>query len=126
VRELSSGRCNMVIAGGVHVGQNAAFWSIFNQLGALSKKGKISPFDENADGLLIGEGCGFVVLKRLEDAVAAKDRIYAVLKGVGVSSDGSGTSVMSPSVKGQLIAMRQAWEMAGILVILKHMEQGPR
>jgi acyl transferase domain-containing protein/phosphopantetheinyl transferase len=115
VRELSSGRCNMVIAGGVHVGQNAAFWSIFNQLGALSKKGKISPFDENADGLLIGEGCGFVVLKKLEDAVAAKDRIYAVLKGVGVSSDGSGTSVMSPSVKGQLIAMRQAWEMAGTI-----------
>ena len=113
VQELNSGRCNMVIAGGVHVGQNAAFWSIFNQLGALSKKGKITPFDENADGLLIGEGCGFVVLKRLEDAIEAGDRIYAVLKGIGVSSDGSGTSVMSPSVKGQLAAMRQAWEQAG-------------
>lgn len=114
VQELNSKRCDMVIAGGVHVGQNAAFWSIFTQLGALSRKGKITPFDEQADGLLIGEGCGFVVLKRLEDAVAAGDRIYAVLKGVGVSSDGSGTSVMSPSVKGQLKAIEQAWERAGL------------
>lgn len=114
VQELNSKRCDMVIAGGVHVGQNAAFWSIFSQLGALSKKGKITPFDEAADGLLIGEGCGFVVLKRLEDAVRDEDKIYAVLKGVGISSDGSGTSIMSPSVKGQLKAIRQAWEHAGI------------
>src|SRR5882757_9613212 len=69
VHELNSGRCNMVIAGGVHVGQNAAFWSIFSQLGALSRTEKIKPFDKNADGLIIGEGCGFVVLKCLEDAV---------------------------------------------------------
>ncbi|MDR6786520.1 acyl transferase domain-containing protein/phosphopantetheinyl transferase [Pedobacter africanus] len=114
VQELQSMRCDMVIAGGVHVGQNAAFWSIFAQLGALSKKGKISPFNEDADGLLIAEGCGFVVLKRLEEAVAAGDKIYAVLKGVGLSSDGSGTSVMSPSVKGQLKAIAQAWERSGL------------
>ncbi|WP_222538104.1 type I polyketide synthase [Pedobacter polysacchareus] len=114
VQELNSGRCDMVIAGGVHVGQNAAFWSIFSQLGALSKKGQISPFDENADGLIIGEGCGFVVLKRLEDAVRDQNKIYSVLKGVGVSSDGSGTSVMSPSVKGQLKAISQAWDNSGL------------
>ena len=114
VQELNSGRCNMVIAGGVHVGQNAAFWSIFSQLGALSKQEKIKPFDTNADGLIIGEGCGFVVLKRLEDAINDKDKIYAVVKGVGVSSDGSGTSVMSPAVKGQFKAVAQAWEKAGV------------
>jgi acyl transferase domain-containing protein/phosphopantetheinyl transferase len=114
VQELTSGRCNMVIAGGVHVGQNAAFWSIFSQLGALSRQEKIKPFDTNADGLIIGEGCGFVVLKRLEDAIKDKDKIYAIVKGVGVSSDGSGTSVMSPAVKGQLKAIEQAWEIAGL------------
>ncbi|WPU91399.1 beta-ketoacyl synthase N-terminal-like domain-containing protein [Mucilaginibacter sabulilitoris] len=114
VQELNSGRCNMVIAGGVHVGQNAAFWSIFSQLGALSHHGTIKPFDTDADGLIIGEGCGFVVLKRLEDAINDKDKIYAVIKGVGVSSDGSGTSVMSPAVKGQLKAIEQAWENAGV------------
>lgn len=116
VQELNSNRCDMVIAGGVHVGQNAAFWSIFTQLGALSRRGKISPFDENADGLLIGEGCGFVVLKRLEDAVRDNDKIYAVLKGIGISSDGSGTSVMSPSVQGQTRAISQAWKNSGLAV----------
>ncbi|MFU1858508.1 beta-ketoacyl synthase N-terminal-like domain-containing protein [Sphingobacterium sp. NGMCC 1.201703] len=109
VQELQRGRSDIMIAGGVHMGQNAAFWSIFAQLGALSRKQQIKPFSMDADGLLIGEGCGFVVLKRLEDAVRDQDKIYAVIKGVGVSSDGHGTSVMSPSVKGQLKALQQAW-----------------
>ncbi|MBZ4192501.1 type I polyketide synthase [Niabella beijingensis] len=114
IRELHSGRCDRMIAGGVHVAQNAAFWSIFSQLGALSRKQQIRPFDQDADGLLIGEGCGFVVLKKRSEAVKDGDRIYAVIKAVGVSSDGSGTSVMSPAVKGQVKAIQQAWDMAGI------------
>jgi len=114
VQELLRGRSDMMIAGGVHTGQNAAFWSIFSQLGALSQQQQIKPFSEDADGLLIGEGCGFVVLKRLEDAVRDQDKIYAVIKGVGISSDGNGTSVMSPSVKGQLKALEQAWTQANL------------
>jgi len=114
VQELQRGRSDMMIAGGVHTGQNAAFWSIFAQLGALSHQQKIKPFSNDADGLLIGEGCGFVVLKRLEDAVRDQDKIYAVIKGIGVSSDGNGTSVMSPSVKGQLKALQQAWANADL------------
>lgn len=114
MHELASHRCNMVIAGGVHVCQNAAFWSIFSQLGALSRKQQIRPFHREADGLLIGEGCGFVVLKRLDEALREGHRIYAVVKGVGVSSDGAGVSVMSPSVKGQVKAIEQAWREAGL------------
>ncbi|GGN04285.1 polyketide synthase [Dyadobacter beijingensis] len=114
VQELNSGRADMMIAGGVHASQNAPFWSIFHQLGALSKNQQIRPFDQRADGLLIGEGCGFVVLKRLSDAIGNGDRIYAVIQGVGVSSDGAGASVMSPTVHGQVKAIRQAWDMAGI------------
>lgn len=114
VQELQRGRSDIMIAGGVHTGQNAAFWSIFAQLGALSRQQQIKPFSSDADGLLIGEGCGFVVLKRLEDAVRDQDKIYAVIKGVGVSSDGNGTSVMSPSVKGQLKALQQAWANADL------------
>lgn len=114
VQELQCDRSDMMIAGGVHTGQNAAFWSIFSQLGALSRQQQIKPFSEDADGLLIGEGCGFVVLKRLEDAVRDHDKIYAVIKGVGVSSDGNGASVMSPSVKGQLKALEQAWAHADL------------
>ncbi|MGO3807287.1 MAG: beta-ketoacyl synthase N-terminal-like domain-containing protein [Sphingobacterium sp.] len=112
IQELQRGRCNMMIAGGVHTGQNAAFWSIFSQLGALSRSQQIKPFSSDADGLLIGEGCGFVVLKLVEDALRDKDRIYAIVKGSGVSSDGHGTSVMSPSVQGQLVALEQAWSNA--------------
>ncbi|SEL44517.1 Acyl transferase domain-containing protein [Chitinophaga rupis] len=113
VQELSSRRSDMVIAGGVHASQNAPFWSIFTQLGALSRNQQIRPFDQRADGVIIGEGCGFVVLKRLEDAIRDGHRIYAVVKGVGVSSDGAGVSVMSPSVKGQTKAILQAWQQAG-------------
>jgi 3-oxoacyl-(acyl-carrier-protein) synthase/phosphopantetheinyl transferase/malonyl CoA-acyl carrier protein transacylase len=114
IQEICNGRSDMMIAGGVHVAQNAAFWSIFNQLGALSRKQQIRPFDQDADGLLIGEGCGFVVLKKLSEAVKDGNKIYAVVKGVGVSSDGSGTSVMSPAVKGQVKAIQQAWKKSGI------------
>ncbi|AZA54637.1 type I polyketide synthase [Chryseobacterium sp. G0201] len=114
VQELQRGRSDIMIAGGVHTGQNAAFWSIFAQLGALSHQQKIKPFSNDADGLLIGEGCGFMILKRLEDAVRDQDKIYAVIKGVGISSDGNGTSVMSPSVKGQLKALQQAWSNADL------------
>lgn len=114
VQELQRGRSDIMIAGGVHTGQNAAFWSIFAQLGALSHQQKIKPFSSDADGLLIGEGCGFIVLKRLEDAVRDQDKIYAVIKGVGISSDGNGTSVMSPAVKGQLKALQQAWTNADL------------
>lgn len=116
IQELESGRCNMMLAGGVHACQNAPFWSIFSQLGALSRAQQIRPFDTWADGLLIGEGCGFVVLKKLDDALRDGHTIYAVIKGTGISSDGAGTSVMSPSVKGQVKAITQAWNNAGLSV----------
>lgn len=114
VQELSSGRCEMVLAGGLHICQNAAFWSVFTQLGALSRNQQIRPFDRRADGLLIGEGCGFVVLKRLDDAIRDRQRIYAVIKGTGVGSDGAGSSALNPAVKGQLKAITQAWKQAGL------------
>lgn len=114
VKELESGRCDIAVAGGVHAGHNATFWSIFSQLGALSHKQNIAPFSEDADGLLIGEGGGFIVLKTLDKAIADKDRIYAVINGVGVSSDGSGVAVMAPSVKGQKLAVETAWDDTGM------------
>jgi acyl transferase domain-containing protein len=108
-RELDSGRCDLVLCGGVHVGQDEAFWSVFCQLGALSRHERIRPFDAQADGLLFGEGVGIVVLKRLEDAERDDDRIYAVLRGCGTASDGRGAALMSPSVNGQVIALERAW-----------------
>jgi acyl transferase domain-containing protein/phosphopantetheinyl transferase len=112
--ELVSGRSDMMICGGVQLCHDETFWSVFTQLGALSRGEKIRPFDRRADGLLIGEGVGALVLKRREEAENADDRIYAVIRGTGVSSDGRGASAMVPRVEGQLLALERAWSAAGI------------
>lgn len=112
--ELASGRCDVVLAGGVHHCHDLTLWSVFSQLRALSPSGCIRPFDRDADGIVIGEGTGIVVLKRLADAEAEGDRIYAVIRGTGVASDGRDTSLMSPGVEGQVAAVEQAWQRAGL------------
>ncbi|MEZ4323224.1 MAG: beta-ketoacyl synthase N-terminal-like domain-containing protein [Myxococcota bacterium] len=114
VRELVSGRCELVLAGGVHLTHEVGFWSVFSQLGALSRSGCIRPFDRRADGLLIGEGIGMLALKRLADAERDHDRVYAVIAGVGSGSDGRAASVMVPRVDGQVLALERAWRSAGL------------
>ncbi|MFO1398994.1 MAG: beta-ketoacyl synthase N-terminal-like domain-containing protein [Burkholderiales bacterium] len=113
-RELGEGAADMAIVGGVHLCHDMAFWSVFSQLGALSRSQKIRPFDRNADGLLIGEGVGMVVLKRLADARRDDDRIYAVIRGTGVASDGRDVSLLTPRVEGQALALTRAWQAAGL------------
>ncbi len=107
--ELRTGRCDLMLAGGVHLCHDVTFWSVFNQLGALSRSQRIRPFDRDADGLLIGEGVGIIVLKRLVDAERAGDRIWAVIRGTGVASDGRASTLMSPRVEGQVLALQRAW-----------------
>ncbi|GGQ41559.1 type I polyketide synthase [Couchioplanes azureus] len=112
--ELAQGRLDAVLAGGVHHVHDISFWSVFSQLQALSRKGEIRPFDADADGVLIGEGTGMVVLKRLADAERDGDRVYAVIRGSGTSSDGRSASMFNPASSGQSLAIRRAWEMAGL------------
>src|SRR5262249_30104769 len=112
--ELGAGRTDLMLAGGVHLCHDEAFWSVFCQLGALSRAQQIRPFDRRADGILIGEGLGVVVLKRRADAERDGDRIYAVIRGTGVASDGRDASLMSPRVEGQLLALERAWAAAGL------------
>ncbi|WP_432841955.1 beta-ketoacyl synthase N-terminal-like domain-containing protein [Dactylosporangium sp. CA-092794] len=114
ITELVNGRLDAVLAGGVHHVHDISFWSVFSQLRALSRKGEIRPFDASADGLLIGEGTGIVVLKRLDDAVRDGDRIHAVIRGSGTSSDGRSASMFNPASSGQALAMRRAWQAAGL------------
>ncbi len=109
VRELRSGRCDVVLAGGTHHCHDVTLWSVFTQLGALSRRQQIRPFHREADGLLIGEGSGIVVLKRLDDAERDGDRVYASIRGVGVASDGRDASLMKPKVAGQVLALQRAW-----------------
>ena len=104
----------LVLVGGIYVSTDVGFQSIFCQLQALSHRSQIRPFDKDADGLLLGEGAGCMVLKRLEDAERDGDRIYAVIKGVGTSSDGRALGVLAPRVEGEELALQRAYAMAGI------------
>ena len=112
--ELRSGRSDMMLAGGVNATLPADVTTSFTQLGALSARGRVRPFEAGSDGTLLGEGLGVVVLKRLEDAMADGDRVYAVLRGVGHSSDGRGAGLLAPSQEGETLAIRRAYEQTGI------------
>ncbi|HJU25726.1 MAG TPA: beta-ketoacyl synthase N-terminal-like domain-containing protein [Rhodanobacteraceae bacterium] len=112
--ELRSGRSDMMLAGGVNATLPADVTTSFTQLGALSARGRVRPFEKGSDGTLLGEGLGVVVLKRLEDAIADGDRVYAVLRGVGHSSDGRGAGLLAPSQDGETLAIRRAYELTGI------------
>ncbi|WP_396230670.1 beta-ketoacyl synthase N-terminal-like domain-containing protein, partial [Frankia sp. ACN1ag] len=114
VTELAAGRCDAVLAGGVHHCHDITLWSTFAQLGALSARQQSRPFDRAADGILIGEGTGVVVLKRLDDAQRAGDRVYAVIRGTGTSSDGRGGGLVNPEPAGQALAVERAWAAAGL------------
>ena len=76
--------------------------------------GDARPFDAEADGTILGEGLGVMVLKRLDDARRDGDRIYAVIRSTGSSSDGKGQAVYAPSAAGQVKALKQAYDFAGL------------
>jgi 3-oxoacyl-(acyl-carrier-protein) synthase/phosphopantetheinyl transferase len=114
VRALRGGQCDAMLAGAVHHAHHVTVWSLFSQLRALSRSERIRPFDRAADGTLLSEGTGMVLLKRLVDAQHAGDRIYAVIRGIGTSSDGRASSLMSPLADGQLLAVHRAWRDAGL------------
>ncbi|MCE0505819.1 acyltransferase domain-containing protein [Roseivivax sp. GX 12232] len=111
--ELRAGRSDMMIAGGVNASIPAEVYMVFNQLGALSGAGHVRPFAEGGDGTLLGEGLGLLVLKRRAEAEAAGDRIYAILKGAGQSSDGKGSGLLAPRLEGERLAIERAIADAG-------------
>lgn len=114
VAALRSGQVDVALVGGVHHCHDLTLWSVFCQLRALSPTEQIRPFSADADGILVGEGTGLFVLKRLADAERDDDRIYAVIEGTGVASDGAGASLMNPRPEGQVLAVEQAWRASGL------------
>ncbi len=111
---LRSRACDAVLAGGVQVSTPGMVHQAFCYLDALSREGKISPFSEEATGTLLGQGCGVVVLKRRDDAERDGNRIYACIKGVGMSSDGRGSGLLAPRQAGQELSLQRAYESAGV------------
>jgi acyl transferase domain-containing protein/phosphopantetheinyl transferase (holo-ACP synthase) len=114
IEELLSGRNDMVIVGGVHIFTSVPFLQVFASMRALSPTETIRPFDADCDGTIAGEGVGLVALRRLADAEKAGDRIYAVIKGIGSSSDGRAKSVTAPRLEGEELALRRAYEACGL------------
>ncbi len=113
-RDLLTGKCDVAMVGGVFLLSDLVPIVLFSQLRALSRQGQIRPFDAAADGTLMGEGVGMLVIKRLDDAQADNDRIYAVVKGVGSASDGRALALLAPRVEGQVLALQRAFEMANV------------
>ena len=110
--ELRAGRTDAMLAGGVSRPESLYTQMGFCQLRALSPSGVCRPFDAGADGLVVGEGAGIVVLKRLDDARRDGDTVYGVIRGIGLSNDIAG-SLLAADSEGQLRAMREAYRQAG-------------
>ena len=114
ISELVEHRADMMITGGVDTDNSIFAYMCFSKTPAVSPGDKVKPFDADADGMMLGEGVGMLVLKRLEDAQRDGDRIYAVIKGVGSSSDGKYKSIYAPRPEGQINALHRAYNEAGI------------
>src|SRR5262249_30660968 len=112
--ELATGRCDLAVTGGLDTFNDIFMYMCFSKTPALSPTGEARPFDAEADGTILGEGLGLLVLKRLADAQRDGDRVYAVIRSIGTSSDGKGRAVYAPSVAGQVAALRRAYAPAGI------------
>ncbi|MCE9827699.1 SDR family NAD(P)-dependent oxidoreductase [Shewanella algae] len=111
--ELTEGRSDMMLTGGVCTDNSAYMYMSFSKTPAFTSDEQIKPFDADSRGMMIGEGIGMVALKRLDDAERDGDRIYAVIKGVGASSDGKFKSIYAPRPEGQAKALRRAYDDAG-------------
>jgi len=115
VKSLLQGDCDMALAGGVSIHLPEVTGYMYQEGGTTARDGHCRAFDADGTGFVSGHGCGIVVLKRLEDALADGDHIRAVIKGSACNNDGSlKVSFMAPSVDGQVAVYRRAYEDAGI------------
>jgi malonyl CoA-acyl carrier protein transacylase len=110
---LADGHCDAIVTGGVDRNMGAGSFVKFCKIGALSATGS-RPFGDGADGFVMGEGAAVFLLKRLADAERDGDKIYAVVRGCGASSDGKGKGITAPNPLGQKLAVQRAWEHAGL------------
>ena len=111
---LRSGESRVALAGGVNLLLSPAITANFDRAGALSDDGRCKAFDASADGIVRGEGCGVVVLKRLSDANRDGDRILAVVRGSAVNSDGRSNGLMAPNPVAQADLLRSAYAGADL------------
>lgn len=109
---LISGDVDVALAGGIDLSLDPFELVGFAKTGALATE-EMRVYDARSNGFFPGEGCGFVLLMREEDAVREEKQIYALIKGWGISSDGSG-GITRPTVEGQMLALQRAYARAKI------------
>jgi acyl transferase domain-containing protein/enoyl-CoA hydratase/carnithine racemase/NAD(P)-dependent dehydrogenase (short-subunit alcohol dehydrogenase family)/acyl carrier protein/phospholipid N-methyltransferase len=122
---LSCGSSDLALAGGVYVMAGPTMHIMASQTGMLSPDGRCHTFDRRANGFVIGEGVGVVVLKRLADAVRDRDSILGVIEGWGVNQDGRTNGITAPNEDSQARLLRSVYEKfnidpAGIRLIEAH------
>ncbi|MEG4343139.1 SDR family NAD(P)-dependent oxidoreductase [Microcoleus sp. A003_D6] len=113
-RSLMDGECSMAVAGGVDLLLDEQPYRILSEAKALSPDGRCYTFDLRANGFVPGEGCGAVLLKRLDQALADGDRIYAVIEGSAINNDGRTMGTTTPSLEGQQRVIEAALASAGV------------
>ncbi|MBD2663052.1 polyketide-type polyunsaturated fatty acid synthase PfaA [Richelia sinica FACHB-800] len=113
ISELVEYRSDMMLTGGVDTDNTIMAYISFSKTPAVSPSENVKPFDAKSDGMMLGEGIGMLVLKRLEDAERDGDKIYAIIKGIGTSSDGRYKSIYAPRKEGQVKALERAYDDAG-------------
>lgn len=115
VQSLLSGECDMALAGGVTINEPQQQGYIWQEGMILSADGTCRPFDATASGTLGGNGCGVVILRRLEDALVADERIIAVIRGSAVNNDGAAKiGYTAPGLNGQIRVVREAMAIADV------------
>ncbi|MEV7990160.1 SDR family NAD(P)-dependent oxidoreductase [Micromonospora sp. NPDC085948] len=113
-QNLRAGECDTAVAGGVNLMLAPELSVFMSRVGAISPTGRCRPFHANADGVIRGDGCGFVILKRLSDAVADQDNVYGVIRGWAVNQDGRSLGVTAPNAMAQVDLHQAVLAHAGL------------
>lgn len=113
-QSLRRAECSLALAGGVNLILSPEIHINFSKSRMMAADGKCKSFDAAADGYVRGEGCGIVVLKRLSDAIADRDRILAVIRGSAVNQDGRSSGITAPNGPAQEAVIREALASAGV------------
>jgi acyl transferase domain-containing protein len=114
MKDLLTDGCDYVVVGATQTSVLVLETMLFCALGAMSRHPELRPFDKGADGTMLGEGVGVLVLRRTKDAERDGNSIYAVIRGVGTASDGRAKAILAPRLEGQALAIGRAYQAAGV------------
>lgn len=112
-KDLNNGDVHQAIIGGVNLLQTEEAQNIFKQRNLLNETGEFHVFDKKANGVILGEGIGMVMIKRLEDALKDGDKIEAIISGIAINNDGRTSGHATPNMEAQKGVMKKALNRAG-------------